>query len=204
MRALMRALHKPIYDSRQRVLVARILRHLRPYDRLLDVGCGSGLLAHAIASDPACPAGVQVEGLERYPRSGEPIRVTGYAGGPFPFADNTFDLVVIADVLHHEPDPHALLDQCARVSKRLLIIKDHQVKGPLAQQRIGLIDWAANVGYGVKCLFTYNTPAQWQAEIQRLKLTPIEQPPGLDLYPWGLDLLFGGSIQFFCVLEKPA
>lgn len=204
MRALLRALHKPVYATRQRILVQRILAHVRANDRLLDVGCGSGLLGAAIAGHPACPAGVRAEGLERYPRGGEPIPVTAYPGGRFPFDDNTFDVVIIADVLHHEPDPDALLRECARVTRRTLIIKDHQVHGLLAQQRISLIDWAANAGYSVKCLFAYNTPEQWGAVPARLGMKTVEHPPGMDLYPLGLNWIFAGGIQYFAVLEKPA
>jgi len=70
---VMRVMHKPIYDSRKRALVAGIVPHLRPADRVLDVGCGNGSLGQAILASPSCPKGVTVEGLERVKRGGEPI-----------------------------------------------------------------------------------------------------------------------------------
>ncbi len=200
---LMKSLHAPVYASRLRVLTGLIAPHLREGDKVLDVGCGVGTLAHTITSNPACPSGVVATGLERFPRGGEPIDVIAYDGGAFPFDDQSFDVVVIADVLHHEADPDALLGECARVARRLLIIKDHQVKGPFAHKRISLIDWAANAPHGVPCLYRYNTPAEWAEAVGRLPLEPREVHSRISLYPPGVDQLFGGSLQYLAVLERP-
>lgn len=202
--AVMKRLHAPVYASRLRELVGHIIPHLRANDRVLDVGCGNGTLGAALQADPRCPAGVQCEGLERVVRGGEPIRVHAYDGLTIPFEANTFDAVILADVLHHDHDPGRLLRECARVTRRLLVIKDHQVKGLLAQQRISLLDWAANAPYGVPCLYRYNTPAQWAALPGELGLTPRQTLPRMKLYPFPYWLVFGGQVQYFTVLEKPA
>lgn len=200
---LMAAMHKPVYAARLRELLRRIVPRLRENDRVLDVGCGGGTLGRAIMDDPACPKGVVVTGLERFKRGGEPIEVIPYDGVAFPFPDNAFDIVIVADVLHHEEDPDRLLRECARTARRLVIVKDHQVKGALAQQRISLIDWAANAPYGVKCLYRYNTPAQWSATPARLGLHPGEQIHSMNLYPPVFNLLFGRGLQYMGFWEKP-
>lgn len=203
MRALMRALHRPVYESRLRALASRIAPHLRAGDSVLDVGCGSGQLAGAILADRRCPGGVTIRGLERRVREGAPIEVTAYGGGQFPFEDGTFDAVILADVLHHDERPEDLLAQSVRVSRRIVIIKDHQLKGPLARPRVAFIDWAANIGYGVPCLYRYNTPTDWERTVERQRLRVVEQCERLpDLYPPGLNLLFGGRLHYFGVLEK--
>lgn len=198
----MQRLHAPVYDARRRALVNAILPHLRPGDRLLDVGCGNGTLAHAIATAPDAPEGIHAEGLESHPRGGEPIPVTAYDAERFPFDDDTFDAVLVADVLHHDRDPERVLRECARVTRRALIVKDHQIAGPLAQPRIALIDWAANAPYGVPCLFRYNTPDEWDRVPDRLGMTVDARPPGMDLYPPVLNLLFGRRLQYFAVYRK--
>ncbi len=201
-KALMSAMHGPIYSHRLRILVDSIVPHLEPGDDVLDVGCGSGSLGAAILADARRPDGVRVRGLERAPRGGEPIEVIAYGGGRIPLEDGAVDVVIVADVLHHEPEPERLAAECARVARRLLIIKDHQIKGPLARQRVGFIDWAANAPYGVPCLYRYNTPAEWRAFCERTGMTAIAERSGMRLYPPVFEQLFGGSLQYFVVLSR--
>ena len=85
--------------------------------------------------------------------------------------------------------------------ERLLIIKDHKIDGPLAQQRISLIDWAANAPYAVPCLFRYNSPEQWRDTFKQHALPVKEQLHRMRLYPPGYNLLFGRRLQFFAVLR---
>jgi SAM-dependent methyltransferase len=200
---LMKRLHGPVYASRLAELVRRITPHLRENDQVLDVGCGYGTLGRAIMDGPTCPKGVQVRGLERVKRGGEAIPVDAYDGVTIPHPDRSFDVVMLADVLHHESDPHRLIGECVRVSRRLLIIKDHQVKGPLAQQRISLMDWAANAPYGVPCLYRYNSPAEWDAWRQRHALRPEEELRSMRLYPLPYSLIFTPALQYMGVFRVP-
>lgn len=203
MRAIIRRMHRPVYERRLAALSRRIAARLRAGDRVLDVGCGGGAVGAAVLAHPSCPAGVTVEGLESRPRGGEPIRVIAYDGGRFPLEDGSYDVVVIADVMHHEPRPEALFAECVRVARREIIVKDHQLSGPLARWRVMFLDWAANAGYGVTCLFRYNTPGQWRGLFDRHGLsTLVEERSMRDLYPAGFNTVFGGSIQYFAVLGK--
>lgn len=203
LKPLLRHLHRPIYERRIEVLKALIIEHLRAGDRVLDVGCGSGALGRAILDSPAVPAGVTVGGAEVAPRPGALIEVTAYDGKALPFEDASFDVVIVADVLHHEREPAALLRECGRVSRRLLFIKDHKVEGPLAHPRISLIDWAANAGYGVECLFRYETLSGWRSVLRELGLTVVEERTSMDLYPIGFNLLFGRRLQYCAVCRVP-
>ena len=204
MKALLAHLHAPIYDARLHVLTELILPYLRDGDRVLDVGCGGGALGARLHSEAAARGlEVPVSGLERFPRGGEPISVTSYDGKRFPFTDQAFDVVIVADVLHHELQPVALLRECVRVSKRHLVIKDHQLSGPLARMRVSLIDWAANAPYGVKCLFHYNQPGEWDAILRDLQLTPDALYRSIDLYPVGFNFLFGRRLQYLAICRVP-
>jgi SAM-dependent methyltransferase len=196
---IMSAMHRPIYNARLRELVRCISPHLERDDRILDVGCGVGTLAKALIDAPNAPQGLVAEGLERVVRGGEPITVHAYDGGTMPFEDDTFDIVIVADVLHHEPNPDQLIAECARVSRRLVIIKDHQVQGVAAQQRISFMDWAANAPYGVPCLYRYNTPSGWTDALTKHHLDPVERFDTMKLYPPIVNTIFGGQLQFMTI-----
>jgi ubiquinone/menaquinone biosynthesis C-methylase UbiE len=157
---VLRNLHKPIYESRQKALLRLISPHLDRGARVLDVGCGFGGLGRALMdfSNDA----FRVEGAETAPRGGELIPVTACGRASLPWPDRTFEAVILADVLHHDPQPESLLKESVRVSKKLVIVKDHLRGGLLAQQRISLLDWAANAGYEVPCLYKYNDIRQWR------------------------------------------
>lgn len=199
--ALMARMHGPVYRTRITGLVAAIQPHLQENDTVLDIGCGFGDLGRALMDHPDSPQGLVVRGIERAPRPGAKIEIDAYPGDKLPYEDNHFDAVIIADVLHHEPQPDNLLAEAARVAKRRLIIKDHQVKGPLAQPRISLMDWAANSPYGVPCLFQYPSPQGWEDQRNRLGLKPVEVRPGMQLYPAPYKWVFTPALQHFAVID---
>jgi len=199
---MLKFLHAPIYAKRIQVLADLIVRTLREGDRVLDVGCGVGALGRAIQDHPACPPGVVVSGCEKFPRGGEAIPVLAFDGYHIPADDRAFHVTILADVVHHEPDPDPLLAEVARVTARALIIKDHIEQGLLARPRICLIDWAANAAWGVKCLFRYFTPAEWRAHYQNIGFQPTTELTSLDLYPPLVNLLFGRRLQYYAVTER--
>jgi len=198
---LMKRIHGPVYAARIRELVRQISKHLQAGDHVLDVGCGSGGLGEAILKAPSCPDRVQITGLERVPRGNEPVEVVAYDGKQIPFSDGSFELVLLADVLHHEADPSRLVRECARVSRRHLIIKDHKLEGPWAKQRVAFLDWAANAPYEVDCLYRYNTAAQWALFLDQPGLRIERELHSMHLYPPGFNLIFGRRLQYMAILD---
>jgi 2-polyprenyl-6-hydroxyphenyl methylase/3-demethylubiquinone-9 3-methyltransferase len=86
--------------------------------RVLDAGCGGGLVARELAA-----AGAEVVGVDRSRGSlGVARRAVGTRFAPaqgrlerLPFAAGSFDAVVAADVLEHLPDLPAAVAELARV-----------------------------------------------------------------------------------------
>lgn len=124
-----------------------------------------------------------------------------YDGVRIPYADRTFDVVILAEVLHHEQDPDRLLRESIRISRRLLIIKDHQLNGPLAWLRLSLLDWAANSSFGVSCLYRYKTPAEWTNLRHQYRLHLVEESAAMQLYPPVVNLFFGRRLHYLAVLQ---
>ena len=203
-KSLMRRLHAPIYEKRIAVLSDCIAAQLQENDLVLDVGCGGGMLGKAIMNLPRCPKGARVIGLENHPRGGEAIEVTAYDGRAFPHADKSVDVVILADVLHHEPEPERLIREAIRVSRRLVFIKDHKVEGFLAQQRISFLDWAANTGYNVVCLFRYHTPRGWKEFIAGFPVKLRQEITTMNLYPPFINFVFGRKLHYCAVLDTRA
>lgn len=83
--------------------------------KLLDVGCSSGALL-AVARD----AGLHVQGVEPAPHAAATAKAQGFAvhtglltdAG---FADATFDIVTLIEVIEHLPEPLALMREIHRV-----------------------------------------------------------------------------------------
>ena len=88
--------------------------------RILDAGCGGGLVARELAA-----AGAEVVGVDRSLGSLGVARRAANGSGSFqpaqgrlerlPFAGGSFDAVVAADVLEHLPDLPAAVAELARV-----------------------------------------------------------------------------------------
>jgi len=198
-RSLLRTVHKPIYEHRQQVLVKLISPHLGPGARVLDIGCGFGHLGRALMD--ASKDSIQVEGLESVKRGNELIPITAYEGTRIPFPDRTFDAVILADVLHHDHDQERLLREAARVSRNVVIIKDHLRDGVLAQQRISFLDWAANAGYNVPCLYEYHNLQEWRALVGKVSSGVVEERTSIDVYPPVFNELLGKGLHYFVVFR---
>jgi ubiquinone/menaquinone biosynthesis C-methylase UbiE len=52
------------------------------------------------------------------------IRPVLFDGNTLPFADNTFEVVLLIHVLHHTTNPEQLLAEAARVACRIVVVED--------------------------------------------------------------------------------
>lgn len=197
----MKRIHSPVYRMRIKGINDQILPWLNSGDRILDVGCGFGDLGRMIMESPRCPARVKVMGLEKTIRDHAQIPTEYYSGDQIPYSNDSFDIIILADVLHHAINPHRLIDECARIAKRYLIIKDHKLDGVWARYRISTMDWFSNIPYDIPCIYCYNRLLDWHRFYQQHRLYPIFEAHALKLYPYFLNTILGGRIQYFAVLQ---
>jgi SAM-dependent methyltransferase len=95
-----------------------VVDYIKPDDKVLDVGCGNGQFGESIAKKfQADVAGVDVVD---YAKAGIPINL--YDGQKLPFADDSFDVIIMAFMLHHVQHQDKLFEEAVRCSRRNIII----------------------------------------------------------------------------------
>jgi SAM-dependent methyltransferase len=91
---------------------ADVTRHFAPESELLDLGCGTGWLSEHFSGytgvDGSAEAVAIATGLGRNVRAGN-------VDEPLSFDDQSFDAVVMKDLLEHVEDPVALVREAYRV-----------------------------------------------------------------------------------------
>jgi SAM-dependent methyltransferase len=89
--------------------------------RIVDVGCGDGRLAHRLAA-----AGFDVVGVDQSPTALARVQVPRCrcSADALPFADDTFDVAICAEVIEHLPEPlfSNTLKELRRVARDCVII----------------------------------------------------------------------------------
>ncbi len=105
--ALIDGLHeKMIFGRRVDVLSSAIANLLPPGASVLDIGCGSGLVAKRIQEHRE---DVSIRGVDVLVRPQTYIPVKKFDGKRLPFDDASFDVTLFVDVLHHTEDPLGLM-----------------------------------------------------------------------------------------------
>lgn len=190
-----------VYGRRIRVLT-RHMADLLPRDaRVLDVGSGDGLLARRVME---LRPDVSIRGVDVLARPTSHIPVMMFDGVKLPFPDRSFDAVMMVDVLHHASQQDALLAEMARVTRGVVIIKDHLVQGLLAQPTLRFMDWVGNVRHGVALPYAYWSRDRWQQAFDAARLRVTHWRGALGLYPFPASLLFDRHLHFVSVLERRA
>lgn len=115
--------------------------------RVLDLGCGEGVLLNVLATRLASESELVGMDVVAPPAHAQWHGVTGDISGRLPFADASFDLVVAGEVIEHVPHPDLLLAEIRRVLSPA---------GRLLLSTPNIVCWANRVlvPLGVQPLFT--------------------------------------------------
>lgn len=148
------------YDGRWLQMARDLVHHyaLRPGDRVLDIGCAKGFLAHDFMQ---VVPGLEVAGVDvssyAIEHSKEEVRTVLQVASAtsLPFPDKSFDLVVSINTLHNLPiyDLVRALREMERVSQRAkyLIVDGYRTE----EEKVNLMYWQITC----ECFFT---PAEWE------------------------------------------
>jgi SAM-dependent methyltransferase len=188
------------YVHRRRVRVlSDVLVDLVPRDaRVVDVGAGDGLLARTIADRRP---DLDVSGVDVLVRPETAIPVQSFDGQRLPLADKSVDAVLFVDVLHHTIDPLVLLREAKRVSRQVVLIKDHLADGWLARPTLRFMDHVGNARHGVALPHTYLRREEWQRAFDAVGLTIEVWRGQLSLYPPVASMVFDRSLHFVARLR---
>lgn len=193
--------HSLLISSRRVERISRLIAELIPENRLLngmDVGCGNGDIAWSLQE---LNKEVVMIGLDTLPRNKSKIDVVQSDASHIPFEDNSFDFVILIDVLHHTNSPELLLSECKRVAKEFVIVKDHTCNSFWDRLCLSIMDWVGNKHAGVVLPYNYLSTLEWESLFLKLYLNPTTKIVRLALYSPMISWMFDRKLHFMVKLE---
>lgn len=126
--------------------------------RALDLGCGAGHAAYALARggaarvvayDPSAEM-LAVVAREASSRGHDAIETLAGSAENLPFADGSFDLVVTRYSAHHWADVPRALEECARVTAprgRLIVVDVISPEAPLLDTSLQVVEFLRDASH---------------------------------------------------------
>jgi methionine biosynthesis protein MetW len=92
--------------------------------RILDLGCGDGLFLDILKNKEICGVGLDISeiSVSKAREKGLDAKQFDFTKDLLPFENNSFDTVVILDVLEHLYQPEKVLAEANRVSRKYLVV----------------------------------------------------------------------------------
>jgi len=193
--------HRALVFGRRARVLADALAPLIPAEArsVLDIGCGDGTIAGLLAQRRPDLA---IEGVEVIPRPACNIPCRAFDGAQLPFPNQSFDVCLLVDVLHHTIDVTQLLREAARVSRSYVVLKDHLSESSFDHATLRAMDWVGNRPHGVTLTYNYQSLHQWQEHFPACGLQATQFSTVVPLYPFPFSILFGRNLHFVAQLAS--
>ncbi len=167
-------------DIRSRLLISIYKAWLKKNEKVLDIGCGDGILSSIIIKN----TNIRLTGcdISNYLKIKIPF-VLMKSSGKLPFEDKSFDTVMLNDVLHHISfqDQENILKEAIRVAQKILIFEVEPTLSGMISDYI--INKFHNINMPVP--LTFRTKTDWQRLFEKLNLKALYIKPDCPfLYPF--------------------
>jgi SAM-dependent methyltransferase len=187
-----------VQKRRSQVLSRHLADIIPPRFRVLDIGCGNGLLANFISQNRP---DLTLRGIDVLVRDCTYIPVDRFDGQFIPYDDASFDGVMFIDVLHHTNDPMVLLREAVRVARKIIVVKDHTLQGLFAGSTLRFMDTVGNARHGVPLPYNYWPREKWFQAFDTLGLQVGSWTSKLGIYPRPASWVFERSLHFVARLD---
>ena len=179
----------PTQPTRVNPIIDSFASAITLHRHIIDIGAGKGLLAQEMAR--RFDARVTLVDVAQYNHTDLPLSVCDSRA--LAFADNSFDYALLSFVLHHSPNPDAILREALRVAREVIVI-ENDVRGTARGAVTRLIDSWPSIRYGTPpCYFT-RTREEWLKSFGKF---PVETHV---LKEFALE--FGFFLNFTVILKK--
>ncbi len=162
-----------VFPQYKRLVVKELLKLMPKNARVLDVGCDDGNLAVMLMGKRP---DLVIKGVDVQEHREAKIPRKLYDGVNLPYEDDSFDVVMVVDVLHHiKGDIAPLLKEMRRVTRKYVLIKDHMANDRVGKFLLSLADFWANMPFGVGCPFNFQSEEDWHRYFKDLNLKVVDE-----------------------------
>ena len=164
---------KIFFSLRFRYLTEKLQPYLLNAKEVLDVGSSDGRLAKHMQD----ALGIKFVGVDTKIQKKSFIPVKVYNGRKLPFKNNSFNCVMLIDVIHHASNPELLIDEAKRVSKEYILIKDHYWENIVGLFLLKISDYVGNRPYGINLPYNFFNMKSWKRMIRKsnMKIVRFEK-----------------------------
>ncbi len=155
----------PLLQPRVDPILASFASVIEPHSRIIDIGAGKGYLAREMAEQ--FDARVTLVDVAHYNQTNLPLIICDSRA--LAFADNSFDYAILSFVLHHSPDPNAILREALRVARQAIVI-ENDVRGKIRGALTRVIDSWPSVRYGTPPCHVVRTKEEWLKMFQEFQV----------------------------------
>lgn len=164
-----------LFPLRRKYLSQKLYPYLEDNKNILDLGSSDGRLAASIQKILQNETKkVKFIGCDIHVQPKTFIPIVSYNGKHLPFDDNSFDCVLIVDVLHHTNDYLEVLKEAKRVSRKNILVKDHYWDTAKDFITLKHADYIGNHPYGIPLPNNFLNLESWYDLFEDCQLTIID------------------------------